>query len=379
MTKRIRDFVVGGFLITVLMLGGCAPEWALSLEGPAGEEIRLSHETWEAYADFAGERGLPLEQVLYGQGYQVIETLQITDRDGEELTYAWAEAAGGTWLEEDGTLVVHDRVIHPRAIAVEQSPWVSRIEASITDIAPSAASALGIPAPDIAAGRSLTDQTADQVLLLFLDGFGYLRYEEALEVGLIPELAQLDPPLVGVTTYPPITTVSTASLLTGAEPPVHGVDKRGIRKTDHETLLEVARQAGLRVSAVEGEALAFQLKGADFQLSGDRDGDGGTDDNVLAHALSVLEGGMPDLFLVHFHGIDDLGHEVGPGAPLEGEKIREVDQAVGRILRLMPPDTLVVIFADHGMHRVEGQERAGNHGHLIERDMLIPIWITYLD
>ena len=379
MAKRIRDFVVGGFLITVLMLGGCAPEWAISLEGPAGEEIRLSHGTWKAYADFAGERGLPLEQVLYGQGYQVIETLQITDRDGEELSYAWAEAAGGTWLGEGGNLVVNDRVIQPRAIAVEQSPWVSRIEASITDIAPSAASALGIPAPDIAAGRSLTDQTADQVLLLFLDGFGYLRYEEALEAGLIPELAQLDPPLVGVTTYPPITTVSTASLLTGAEPPVHGVDKRGIRKTDHETLLEVARQAGLRVSAVEGEALAFQLKGADFQLSGDRDGDGGTDDNVLAHALSVLEGGMPDLFLVHFHGIDDLGHEVGPGAPLEGEKIREVDQAVGRILRLMPPDTLVVIFADHGMHRVEGQERAGNHGHLIERDMLIPIWITYLD
>jgi len=379
MAKRIRDFVVGGFLITVLVLGGCASEWDVSLEGPAGEEIRLTHQTWEAYADFAGERGLPLEQVLYGSGYQVIETLQVTDQDGEELNFAWAETAGGTWLGEGGNLVVNDRVIHPRAIAVEQSTWVSRIEASITDIAPSAASALGIPAPGIAAGRSLTDQTADQVLLLFLDGFGYLRYEEALEAGLIPELAQLDPPLVGVTTYPPITTVSTASLLTGAEPPVHGVDKRGIRKTDYETLLESATEAGLKVVAVEGEALAFQLKGADFQLSGDRDGDGSTDDNVLAHALSVLEQGMPDLFLVHFHGIDDLGHEVGPGAPLEGEKIREVDQAVGQILSRIPPDTLVVIFADHGMHRVEGAEREGNHGHLFDRDMLIPIWITYFD
>ena len=85
---------------------------------------------------------------------------------------------------------------------------------------------------------------------------------------------------------------------------------------------------------------------------------------------------MPDLFFVHFHGIDDLGHKLGPGAPGEEEKIREVDLAVGQILERLPTGTLVIIFADHGMHIVDEEGRIGNHGHLIPRDMLIPIWLT---
>jgi len=57
---------------------------------------------------------------------------------------------------------------------------------------------------------------------------------------------------------------------------------------------------------------------------------------------------------------------------------------VGQLLAALPADTLIVIFADHGMHRVEpalsvaeGEEgRLGNHGNLIERDMFIPIFVA---
>ncbi|MFO8036570.1 MAG: alkaline phosphatase family protein [Anaerolineales bacterium] len=379
MTKKIRAYISLGLVSLILVLGGCAPSWAFSMNGPQGEEILLNHETWRAYADFAGEQGISLEQILYGYGHRIIDKVTFTDQEGNEFSYPWGDIAEDVWLQENGEVVIDEGAIRPASLAVEPSPWVSNVEASICDIAPTAAKVLGIPAPEIATGRTLTNQPASHVLLLFLDAFGYLRYAEALEAGLIPELAALDPPLVGITTYPPITTVSTASLLTGAEPPVHGVETRGIRKTDQGTLLESAANEGLQVTAVEGEALAFQLSGADFQLSGDRDGDGGTDDNVLANTLAILEEGMPDVFYVHFHGIDDMGHEVGPGAAREEEKIREVDQALGQILDRLPPDTLVVIFADHGMHKVEGEEREGNHGNLIDRDMLIPIWITYLD
>jgi predicted AlkP superfamily pyrophosphatase or phosphodiesterase len=250
------------------------------------------------------------------------------------------------------------------------------VEGELIDIAPTAAAALGIPAPDIALGQILREGRADQVLLLFLDGFGYLRFQEAEAAGLVPVLSGLDPPLLGLTTYPPITTVSTASLLTGAPPSIHGVETRGIRKTEQKTLLDAAAAAGLEAAAVEGEALAFQLRGASFQLSGDRDGDGGTDDNVLSNALEVISGGMPDLLLVHFHGIDDLGHQYGPGAPEEQAKIQEIDRAVGEIFGALPPGTLVMIFADHGMHQETGSDRVGNHRHLIERDMLIPMWIA---
>ncbi len=170
--------------------------------------------------------------------------------------------------------------------------------------------------------------------------------------------------------------MGTAALLTGAPPQINGVDGRSTRSTEVETLFDVASAAGLDVVAVEGEALAFNLRGAEPQLSGDRDGNGSTDDNVLANALAVLEAGMPDLFFVHFHGIDDAGHTYGPGAPEEESTIREVDAAVGQILASLPAETLIIIFADHGMHLVEEDGRLGNHGNLIERDMFIPIWVV---
>jgi predicted AlkP superfamily pyrophosphatase or phosphodiesterase len=90
--------------------------------------------------------------------------------------------------------------------------------------------------------------------------------------------------------------------------------------------------------------------------------------------LAVLDEGMPDLFWVHFHGIDDTGHSYGPGSPEEEAAIAGVDTAVGDILARVPTGTLVLIFADHGMHAVDEEERSGNHGSLIERDMLVPIW-----
>jgi phosphopentomutase len=169
--------------------------------------------------------------------------------------------------------------------------------------------------------------------------------------------------------------VGTAALLTGAPPQINGVDGRSVRSTEVETLFDVAAANGLEVVAVEGEALAFSLRGAEAQLSGDRDGNGSTDDNVLANAMAVLEAGMPDLFLVHFHGIDDAGHTYGPGTPEEEAVIREVDAAVGELLQSLHTGTLVVIFADHGMHTVEEEGRLGNHGNLVERDMFIPIWV----
>ena len=218
--------------------------------------------------------------------------------------------------------------------------------------------------------------TAGQVLLLFLEGFGYVRYRESVENGLIPNLAALGEPHVAMTVYPPCTSVASAALLTGAPPDVNGVDRRGIRKTEEETLFDVVAAAGLDVVAVEGNALAFNLRSSQMQLSGDRDGNGSTDDNVLANALTVLDDGMPDLLYVHFHGIDDAGHTYGPGAPEEVATIREVDAAVGHLFDSLPSGTLALVFADHGMHAVQEEGRFGNHEYLTERDMFVPIWVV---
>jgi hypothetical protein len=370
-------------LLTVallVLLFGCRPAWQATLVDPDGHPFQVDRQVLEGLEEFAeevdGRQQVPVERVLVAGGHLVVDRLIAIDQDGAPHEFDWAIASDDAWWLHDGQLEIGGEVFPVSRLEVQAPALLGQVQARITDIAPTAASALGLSAPAQATGQALEVPSASHVLLLFLDGFGYVRYTEAMRDGLIPYMAALGEPLVGLTTYPPITVAATASLLTGAPPDVHGVNQRGIRKTEVETLFDVAAAAGLSVVAVEGEALAFNLRSAELQLSGDRDGNGGTDDNVLANALAVLEGGMPALFYVHFHGIDDAGHTYGPGAPEEQAKIREVDAAVGQLIAAVPSDTLVIIFADHGMHHVDEPGRLGNHGHLVERDMFIPIFVV---
>ncbi len=372
MTRKAR------FLTFVLFVAlvGCRPAWQATLIQPNGSPFVVNRDTLDSLDDFAEEEGVPMERVLLAGEHHAVERLIVTGVDGARREYDWAQAAGSGWWLDDGQIAIDDETFSVSRIDVEPPALLGQVEARITDIAPTVAAVLGLPAPSQATGRALDAPRAEHVLLLFLDGFGYVRYTEALADGLIPYLATLDKPRVGLTTYPPCTAVGTASLLTGAPPSVHGADRRSTRKTETETLFDMAIAAGLRVVAVEGNAVSFNLRNAELQLSGDRDGNGSTDDNVLANALAVLEEGMPDLFFVHFHGIDDAGHEYGPGAPEEETPIRAVDAAVGQIVEAVPSGTLIIIFADHGMHQVNESGRLGNHEHLIERDMFIPIQLT---
>ena len=367
----------GIWLLLLVVLAGCGRNWEATVITPEGNDFVVDTQVLEGLADFADEeRGVPLERVLWTAGHYAIERLIVTGPEGARSEFEWAAVAEDAWWRENGQVEIGGETFPVSRVKAQPPALLGQVQARIIDLAPTAAAALGLPAPAQASGSALEAPAASHVLLIFLDGFGYLRYNEALDAGLIPNLGALPEPLLGLTEYPPSTRVGTAALLTGAPPGVNGVDGRSGRSTEAETLFDVASTAGLEVVAVEGEALAFNLRAAKVQLSGDRDGDGSTDDNVLANALAVLERGMPRLFFVHFHGIDDAGHTYGPGAPEEEAVIGQVDAAVGQILEALPAETLVLIFADHGMHTVVEEERIGNHGHLIERDMLIPIIVT---
>ena len=376
--SRRRPAIPILFLLLAL-LAGCGASWQARVIAPDGSAFAVDRQVLKAMERFAEEdaEGVPLEQVLWTAGHQAVETVTVVDDEGVRHEYDWAEVAlEAQWLP-GGTILIAGEELDAAQVEAEPPALLSRVTASITDLAPTAAAGLGLDRPAASTGQPLPAiggaVGVDHVLLLFLDGFGYVRYTEAAEAGLIPNLVALGQPQVGLTVYPPCTSVASAALLTGAPPAANGVDQRGIRKTGTETLFDVAAEAGLEVVAVEGNALAFNLRNAEMTLSGDRDGDGSTDDNGLANALAVLEAGMPDLFWVHFHGIDDAGHTYGPGAPEEQAAIQGVDAAVGQLIQALPDNTLVVIFADHGMHHVEEEGRLGNHGHLIERDMFIPV------
>lgn len=367
------------FIILGLLAVSCQSNWEVALENSEGMYETIDIDTYlqlDQYLETQSDReALPLERLLEKAGHRIVDQVNVNTEDSDQYTYLWSEIADQAWLLENGSLMIGEDILTPISIEVQPSDWLADVEASITDIAPTVAQAMGIDSPDISSGRLLTQLSSEHVLLLFLDGFGYLQYQEAHETGLIPNLSELGEPLVGITVYPPVTVVASAALLTGAEPAMNGVTERSTRKTESETLFDIAADAGLSVQAVEGEALAFQLRNAQFELSGDRNGNESTDDEVLSNSLSVLQNGMPDILFIHFHGIDDAGHSYGPGSIEESQAIQHIDGAVQQLISELPPGTLVIVFADHGMHAEPGGERAGNHGHLIPEDMLIPILI----
>ena len=367
-------------ILLCLMLTACTPTWDLTLTDAENTSHILTYATWETLQSLAGtEDAVPLEYLLYQYNYTVLAHVHIRDTNEALHSFEWPDVAADAWWLSDGTLRIGDEQIKAVEITGEPAPLPAPLTATLMDIAPTTAHALGLPILEQATGHPLTNTKASHVTLIFLDGFGYLRWLTSLDAGLVPHLATLNSPHMGLSVFPPSTAVASAAMLTGAPPQINGATIRGTRTTDSESMFDIAQAAGLHVTAIEGDALAFNLRAADITLSGDRDGNGSTDDNVLNNALSAIQSGMPDLLWVHFHGIDDAGHTYGPDAAETQAKIVEVDAAVGTLLAALPPDTLVLIFADHGMHAVIEEERRGNHGNLIAEDMLIPVWMQFIE
>jgi len=371
--KRIKT---GMFLIIALALclAGCAPRWELPLtvDGQPwatilGADVAQWAERFPSEVDDDG--ALLLERALWEYEVDCVDSLTI---DGRQIP--WSQGYDQCWLLPDGTLKLGDERLQPAALDVTTPPERADVSARVYDIAPTVAVALGLEPPERSTGGVLVDGRHAHVLYIFVDGLSLRRYRAVGQDDAMPYLTSLGEPRVALSVYPSVTKVSSAAMLTGAPPQDNGVRDRSTRKTDVETILDVIAAAGLSSIAVEGDALSFNMPNTELVLSGDRDGNGSADDNTCANAMRALEQGMPDFLWVHFHGIDDNGHTYGVGGPEEKNKMTEVDGYVRQICQTLPPDTLVIIGADHGMHNEPGGERAGNHGTLRPEDMLIPLW-----
>jgi len=371
--SSILRLLVVALLVQILV--ACGPGWSAEIVLPGQDPITVTEKVLRTLAPFEEKSpvgdSVPLERVLVHVGAQAVETIDVDGR-----TFSWDKAHDHAWWCPGGQLHILDEALTPNRIEVHAPVLLSEVSASIMDIAPTVAYSLGLPAPKEAQGTTLDVPRADRAFLLFLDGLGYVLYQKALVEDAMPRLGALGEAQVALTVYPPVTSVSSAALLTGAPPEVNGAVRRGIRKTDLETVFDVVKAAGRRGVAVEGSGLSFNLRSAELILSGDLDGNGTATDNVLANTMRVLQGGAPDLFWVHFHGIDDVGHTYGPDSPEWMDKVTEVDEAIGQIWEALPLGTLVIAFADHGMHPVDEAGRLGNHNSLLAVDSFIPLIIA---
>lgn len=82
------------------------------------------------------------------------------------------------------------------------------------------------------------------------------------------------------------------------------------------------------------------------------------DNNVTRHLDFELENiKMNDVLILHYLGLDHIGHKGGPHSPFMADKQKEMDVIIQRVYeKISASNSLLVVMGDHGMNEI------GNHG-----------------
>lgn len=224
------------------------------------------------------------------------------------------------------------------------------------------------PSAPPSAPLSVPTQARTAVAIISIDG---LR-PDAVQSGRAPNILALTGRGAyswGAQTILPSNTLpSHVSMLTGFLPEAHGVTwddylpSRGQIRVP--TLFNAARAAGRRTALFVGKEKFTHFRDSDccdvwrYSTGGDQD---------LAGQAAVEASAGVDLLVVHLPDVDLAGHANQWMSENYLAAVRRADDAVGRIVRSLPPYATVIVTADHGGHPT-------GHGSADPLDTTIP-WI----
>lgn len=205
----------------------------------------------------------------------------------------------------------------------------------------------------------------EDVLVIILDGFGYHQYVHAVQEGYAPFLESIAPAKKAFSVYMPVTNAGMAAILTGKLPSENGVHTRKEMDISTPSIFEYAKKRGKSSVLVEGNIKILNLE-IEPILNIDKNSNGSADDEIRDKALEKMNEGQ-NLMVVHFHGIDDSGHNYGDLSFQTMERIKLTDGYVKELVYRW--DGRVIITADHGMHSTS---EGGSHGEFRYEDMVVP-------
>lgn len=87
------------------------------------------------------------------------------------------------------------------------------------------------------------------------------------------------------------------------------------------------------------------------------------DDGIDASMPNVLKSGNFDVIIAHYLGLDHCGHKFGPSHPECGQKLSKYDEIIGRTIKDLSDDSLLVVLSDHGM------TDEGDHGGISPKEL----------
>jgi Type I phosphodiesterase / nucleotide pyrophosphatase len=246
-------------------------------------------------------------------------------------------------------------------------------EATLADVLPGAATALGVPVHRDGLPPDPLDLTAAlagarRVAVLLVDGLGADLVRRHAD--LVPTLAALAAPVGDLSAPCPSTTpVSLATLGTGLPPGSHGIlgfvtavpgEQRllnHVRWADdpdprtwqpQRTVFEQATAAGVRATAVGPSAFAGSglteavYRGADYPGTW-------SPGDLVAGLLHAVAAGPRTLTYGYIPELDLTGHVRGLDSPSWRAQLALVDRMVEQVVDGLPDDAALLVTADHGM------------------------------
>lgn len=255
----------------------------------------------------------------------------------------------------------------------------------ITSVTPTISKVMGISPPADsgsdclhevvrAAGRRGVEKVA-RCLIYAPDAVGrqmYQNYRSSFD-GVL-EHAPIIVPLCSVT--PPVTPVCYSSMFTGAQPQVHGIQKKEKPVLTCDTIFDALIRSGKKIAivAVKGSSIDLIFRKRQMRYFSEHD-----DQGVTHQTIEVIKSDNFDFIVAYHSEYDDILHEMTPFCSEAIEALKHHLHAFSEFSKSMDVywqkyNRMIWFAPDHGAH-LDPQSGKGIHGDNIPEDMQVQHYI----
>ena len=251
---------------------------------------------------------------------------------------------------------------------------------SLDSLCAALAYAMGIEPPECAAAPNtelctyidgkLGGKKADRIFLYHPDAIAQWIYEKYGPMfAQVKQSAELEVPLCAV--MPSVTPVCFATMYTGAQPAVHGIQAYRKPVIAIDTLFDALIRSGKKPAIVStaGDSMSkiYLGRNMDYFICD-------TVEQVNAKAAELILGDTYDLIAVYNGNYDAVMHKFGPESKEALGELRANVRTFGMFYEMIAEhwkthNTLVGFAMDHGCHEIDGD--CGSHGLDMEEDLNI--------
>jgi len=226
------------------------------------------------------------------------------------------------------------------------------------------------PAPELIAymDQCFGGKKADRVVMYNPDAVAQWIFEKY--PGLVQEVTEkTDMKLPLRSPMPSVTPVCFATMYTGAQPAVHGIQRYTRPVLTVDTLFDAMIRAGKKVALVSqvnfSTAIIFQNRSMDYFIYN-------TIAEINAKAAELILQDAYDFILIYNGNYDTRMHKCGPESLEALSELRANSEAFAMFSTMIENhwkhhNTFVGFSMDHGCHEIDGG--AGAHGLDVEEDV----------